>query len=158
MVKVCFVCLGNICRSPTAEGVMKHLVVQHGLVGSVEADSAGTIGHHAGEPPDARARAAARRRGIEVGGRSRRFERSDWDEFDYVIAMDEQNLADLTRMAPSKAHRGKLALLLAFDPASSERSVPDPYYGDGDGFERVLDLCTAGCEGLLDHIRRERGL
>jgi len=158
MVRVCFVCLGNICRSPTAEGVMRHLVAREGLSDRIEVDSAGTIAYHAGEPPDARSRAAARGRGIELNGRSRRFRDADWERFDYVIAMDHENHRDLSRMAPNGA-RHKLSLLLRFDPGSPDDApVPDPYYGSGDGFERVLDLCEAGCRGLLAHIRREHGL
>jgi len=137
---------------------MRHLVERRGLSAKIEVDSAGTAAYHAGERPDARSRSAARARGIELRGRSRRFERSDWDRFDYVIAMDRDNYQDLARLAPPAA-RSKLSLLLRFDPESKgDASVPDPYYGEGDGFERVLDLCDAGCRGLLEHIRREHGI
>ncbi|MBN2195668.1 MAG: low molecular weight phosphotyrosine protein phosphatase [Polyangiaceae bacterium] len=159
MVHVCFVCLGNICRSPMAEGVMRHLVAAAGLGDTIAVESAGTSAYHEGEPPDARSRAAARARGIDVGGRSRRFVRQDFSRFDYVIAMDTENLDDLIGLAPDPAAERKVSLLLAFDPASPPHaSVPDPYYGGADGFGRVLDLCTAGCRGLIEHIRREQGI
>ena len=136
---------------------MRHLVRSAGLTHRIEVDSAGTIACHAGERPDARAREAARARGIDLSGRSRRYERADWDRFDYVIAMDHENSRDLSRSAPPRA-REKLSLLLRFDPESKpDAAVPDPYYGGDDGFERVLDLCEAGCRGLLEHIRREHG-
>jgi protein-tyrosine phosphatase len=157
MVRICFVCMGNICRSPTAEGVMQHLIEAAGLADRIQVDSAGTIAYHAGEPPDARSRAAARRRGIELRGRSRGFRDTDWQRFDYVIAMDHENHRDLARTAPNGA-KHKLSLLLRFDPDSPDDApVPDPYYGGGDGFDRVLDLCEAGCRGLLEHIRLEHG-
>ena len=159
MIRVCFVCLGNICRSPTAEGVMRHLVERAGLTSEVEVDSAGTAAYHAGEPPDARSRAAAKARGMTVGGKARQFKTKDWDRFDYVVALDRSNFADLSAAAPTKQARSKLHLLRSFDPASPEgAAVPDPYYGGADGFEEVLDLCESACTGLLERIRREAGL
>lgn len=153
VVRVCFVCLGNICRSPTAEGVFRHLVELEGLTGGIEADSAGTAAYHSGEPPDRRATAAARARGIRVGGSARQFQASDWDRFDYVLAMDRDNFDDLKRSAPAR-HQAKLHLLRQFDSASPKHaSVPDPYYGGPEGFDEVLDLCDAACRGLLAHIR-----
>lgn len=158
MVAVCFVCLGNICRSPTAEGVFRHLVRRAGLERAIVIDSAGTAAYHAGEPPDARAIAAAKRRGIELTGRARRFEDEDFDHFDYVLAMDLDNLRALERRAP-KHSTCRVSLLRAFDPsAGPEAPVPDPYYGGDEGFDHVLDLCLTACEGLLAHIRREHGL
>lgn len=158
-VSVCFVCLGNICRSPTAEGVMRHLVTEAGLGERVDVSSAGTGDYHVGEEPDSRARDAARRRGIVLGSRARQFKKADWDRFDYVLAMDRSNLKELTRAAPSKEVLSKLSLLRSFDPAAPpDAAVPDPYYGGDDGFDTVLDLCDAACRGLLDHIRREHGL
>jgi protein-tyrosine phosphatase len=159
MISLCFVCLGNICRSPTAEGVMRHLVREAGLESRVSLDSAGTAGYHAGELPDRRARAAAARRGIEVGGRARQFERADWSRFDYVLAMDQSNFDDLRATCPSDAAAGKLHLLRSFDPAAPRgAAVPDPYYGGDDGFDQVLDLCLAACRPLLERVRREHGL
>lgn len=159
MVSVCFVCLGNICRSPTAEGVMRHLVREAGLESKIQVDSAGTAGYHTGEPPDQRARAAGARRGIEIAGSARQFRRSDWSRFDYVLALDRTNRDDLARTAPSADVLEKLHLLRSFDPAAPpEASVPDPYYGGDDGFDLVLDLCLAACRPLLERIRGEHGL
>lgn len=159
MVRICFVCLGNICRSPTAEGVMRHLVREQGLEGRIEIDSAGTAAYHAGESPDRRATLTARRRGIELAGRARQFKRRDWERFDYVLAMDTSNFHDLERSAPSQPARDKLSLLRDFDPASSSGAgVPDPYYGGDAGFDEVLDLCEAACRGLLEHLQKEHAL
>lgn len=159
MVRVCFVCLGNICRSPTAEGVMRHLVEAAGLSASVGIESAGTGAYHQGEPPDARSRRAAAARGIVVAGRARRFLASDFSRLDYVVAMDADNRRDLLELAPDAAAARKVSLLRDHDSDSPpDASVPDPYYGDGDGFEEVLDLCLAGCQGLLLQLRREHRL
>jgi protein-tyrosine phosphatase len=162
-VRLLFVCLGNICRSPTAEGVMRTLVVNAGLQESVELDSAGTGAWHVGSPPDARASAAASRRGIALNGSARQVRADDFLEFDLVLAMDSSNLRDLRRLAPGDDEREKVRLLREFDPASGgahgpkgrvarDLDVPDPYYGAGDGFEEVLDLVQAACEGLLAEI------
>ena len=153
-VRVCFVCLGNICRSPTAEATMRQLLAEARLTAHIEIDSAGTGGWHVGEPPDRRARAAAKRRGINVWGQARKVITRDFEYFDYVIAMDRSNRHDLWRLAPHDAGKSKIELLRNFDPDSPrEADVPDPYYGGGDGFERVLDICEAACRGLLQHIR-----
>jgi protein-tyrosine phosphatase len=159
MLRLCFVCLGNICRSPIGEGVMKHLLREAGLSGRVEVDSAGTAGYHSGEPPDARARAAGKRFGVDVIGRARRFEPADFERFDYVLAMDRANFDDLSSLATSAEARGRLYLLRSFDSASAEgASVPDPYYGDDDDFDDVVRICLAACRPLLDHLRREHHL
>ena len=159
MVSVCFVCLGNICRSPTAEGVMRHLVREAGLESAVHVDSAGTGSWHVGEAPDRRARAAGRRRGIEIGGAARQFQRSDFARFDYVVAMDGSNYDELSELAPSAEARRKLHLLRSFDPASPKGAhVPDPYYGGPEGFDEVLELCLAACRALLERIKKEHGL
>jgi protein-tyrosine phosphatase len=146
-VRILFVCMGNICRSPTAEGVMRSLVREEGLEGRVVIDSAGTGGWHAGEPPDARATDAAQRRGIELGGAARQVEPEDFERFDLLLAMDRENLAALRRLAPDDEARGKVRLLLG------DRDVPDPYYGGARGFEDVLDLVESACRGLLDEVR-----
>lgn len=152
MVSVCFVCLGNICRSPTAAGVMQHLLERHGLSTLVSVDSAGTAAYHAGEPPDRRSAAAARRRGIELPGRARQFRAEDFQRFDYVLALDADNHRHLQRLAPAEAS-SKLHLLRDFDPeAPPGSSVPDPYYGGDAGFEEVLDLCATACEGLIAEL------
>jgi len=159
MVAVCFVCLGNICRSPTAEGVMRHLVREAGLEGAIRVDSAGTGGWHAGDSPDRRACAAGRRRGIEISGAARQFQRSDFAEFDYVVAMDGSNYDDLAELAPNAEAKKKLHLLRSFDPAApAGASVPDPYYGGVEGFDEVVELCIAACRPLLERIRKDHGL
>jgi protein-tyrosine phosphatase len=156
MVSVCFVCLGNICRSPTAEGVMRHLVREAGLESAIRVDSAGTGNWHVGESPDRRASAAGRRRGIEVSGAARQFRRADFERFDYVLAMDGTNYDDLVELAPNAEAKRKIHLLRSFDPASPANApVPDPYYGGAEGFDEVVELCLAACRPLLERIRRE---
>ncbi|HJK90588.1 MAG TPA: low molecular weight protein-tyrosine-phosphatase [Polyangiaceae bacterium LLY-WYZ-15_(1-7)] len=158
-VSICFVCLGNICRSPTAEGVMRHLLAEEGLSELIALDSAGTGGWHVGEKPDPRARAAAARRGITVDGAGRQFQRGDFARFDYVVAMDGSNLRNLRKLASRDEHEEKLSLLRDHDPGSpADAEVPDPYYGGEGGFETVLDIVEAGCRGLLERVRREHGL
>ena len=157
-MRICFVCLGNICRSPTAEGVMHHLLVQHGLVGRITIDSAGTGHWHVGELPDPRTREAARRRGIDLVHRARQFRRDDFARFDLVAAMDVANQRALLALAPDDAARAKVVLLRSFDPTcDADAEVPDPYYGGADGFDHVLDVCEAACAGLLDHVRGRLG-
>jgi protein-tyrosine phosphatase len=157
MVSVLFVCLGNICRSPTAEGVFRALCEREGLGDAVRIESAGTGAYHIGNPPDPRAQAAAKRRGIDLSGqRARQVTRADFDVFDYVLAMDGSNLADLRRVCPPDRH-GRLRLFLDFAPDAPVREVPDPYYGEGDGFESVLDLIEAAGVGLLADIRARGG-
>jgi len=160
--RLLFVCLGNICRSPTAEGVMRSLVVQAGLSDSIELDSAGTGSWHVGSAPDRRAVAAARRRGIALSGSARQVREEDFGVFDLVLAMDRQNMRDLLSLAPAR-EREKIRLLREFDPeggASGARGpigedldVPDPYYGAPGGFDEVLDLVERACAGLLARIR-----
>jgi len=158
MIRVCFVCLGNICRSPTAAGVMRHLVQAMGLESSVEVESAGTSGYHQGEAPDARARAAGARRKMTISGAARQFQRSDFDRFDYVLAMDRDNYDHLAALAPAAVNH-KLFLLRRFDSASPrDAAVPDPYYGGEAEFDEVVELCVVACRGLLDHIQREHAL
>ena len=154
--RVLFVCLGNICRSPTAEGTMRELVREAGLEQEIELDSAGTGSWHVGSAPDERATAAAAGRGIALEGSARRVRAEDFDDFDLILAMDLSNVDELRRMAPSETARAKVRLLREFDPASEgsgDLDVPDPYYGEGDGFERVLDHVQAACAGLLAQIR-----
>jgi protein-tyrosine phosphatase len=155
-VRLLFVCLGNICRSPTAEGTMRALVREAGLEQKIELDSAGTGGWHVGSGPDERATAAAARRGIALEGSARRVCAEDFDDFDLILAMDLSNAEDLRALSPSEQAQAKVRLLREFDPASadgSELDVADPYYGEGDGFERVLDQVQAACTGLLARIR-----
>jgi low molecular weight protein-tyrosine phosphatase len=153
-VKLLFVCMGNICRSPTAEGVMRHLLREQGLEDEIEVDSAGTGSWHAGNPPDERATEAARRRGIALEGAARTVRASDFEEYDLLLAADRENLADLRALAPDEEARAKVRLLREFDPGShGDLDVPDPYYGGPRGFEEVLDLVEAACRGLLAEVR-----
>ncbi len=149
MVKVLFICMGNICRSPTAEGVFRHLLTQRNLHDLVQTDSAGTHAYHVGNPPDPRAQEAAMRRGIDLGAqRARQVCEEDFLHFDYVLAMDRSNLVDLRATCPESC-RDKLGLFLDYAPHLEVREVPDPYYGGAAGFERVLDMIEAASEGLL---------
>jgi protein-tyrosine phosphatase len=158
-VRVCFVCLGNICRSPTADGVMVRMVEDAGLEDHIIVDSAGTGAYHVGEGADRRSAAVARQRGYNLTSRARQFVPADWKRFDYVLAMDRSNLRNLQKLPGASSFSGTLQLFRDFDPESPENSdTPDPYYGGPDGFDRVLDLCERGCEGLLQHIRSTHGL
>ena len=151
---ILFVCMGNICRSPTAEGVFRYHAALAGLAEQLHIDSAGTHAYHTGEPPDHRARAAAERRGMSLDGIfARRVTAEDFERFDYVIAMDEDNLDRLRAEAPVE-HHGKVRLFLEFGP-SKEREVPDPYYGGAAGFERVLDLVEEASRGLLETLSQK---
>jgi protein-tyrosine phosphatase len=171
--RLLFVCLGNICRSPTAEGVMRALVKREGLQEHIDLESAGTGAWHVGNPPDARATAAARARGVSLEGRARQVRLEDFDDFDLLLAMDCENLRELRRLAPDDEQRAKVRLLREFDPASraqgtasyglegedpeaeaaGDLDVPDPYYGAAGGFEEVFELVQAACEGLLEQVR-----
>jgi low molecular weight protein-tyrosine phosphatase len=149
VTRILFVCLGNICRSPSAEGVMRRLVRERGLEAEIEIDSAGTGGWHVGSPPDARATEAARRRGTELAGSARRFDpQRDFERFDLILAMDAENRRDLLALAPDDEARRKVRM---FRPGDLD--VPDPYYGGDDGFEEVLDLVEDAARELLDELR-----
>jgi protein-tyrosine phosphatase len=153
MVRILFVCSGNICRSPTAEGVFRHAVVQAGLRDHVEIASAGTHDYHVGECPDRRAIAAARARGYDVSWlKARHFSERDFSTYDHLLAMDRGHLSILMRRSPPE-HRHKIRLFMDHAPHLPHREVPDPYYGDDAGFELVLDLVEAASRGLLEHIR-----
>jgi protein-tyrosine phosphatase len=155
VVRICFVCLGNICRSPTAEAVMRHLVAGAGLGGSVAIASAGTGDWHLGEARDRRSQAVGRARGIPLSGTAQQFTTDDFDRFDYVIAMDRSNRDELVRMARDERDRAKVSLLRAFDDtAPADADVPDPYYGGPRGFEDVFEICDRACRGLLAEVRR----
>lgn len=152
-VKVLLICMGNICRSPTAHAVFRNLVQEHGLTELIEIDSAGTHAYHVGNPPDSRSMQTARKRGIDMSDlRARQVDLGDFYHYDHLIAMDDYNLSLLQEMAPrDMAH--KLSLFLSFAPHLNEREVPDPYYGGVDGFELVFDMVQAASEGLLSHIK-----
>jgi protein-tyrosine phosphatase len=156
MVRVLFVCTGNICRSPTAEGVFRHVVADAGFSRRILSDSAGTHGYHVGDQPDSRAQRAALRRGFDLSDlRARRIGTGDFLEFDYILAMDRGHLHQLERLAPP--HGGaELRLFLDYAPGLKGREVPDPYYGGPEDFETVLDLVEEGASGLLAHIRKTR--
>lgn len=155
MVRVLFVCMGNICRSPTAEGVFRSLLEQHALDEMVGVDSAGTHAYHIGHGPDRRSQAAALRRGVDLSAqRARRVEVADFEVFEYVLAMDEENMAALHEICPPE-YRHKVQLLLEYAAHLKVKEVPDPYYGGLNGFERVLDLIEAGAQGLVEDIKRK---
>lgn len=151
-LRVCFVCMGNICRSPLAENVFRHKARERGIDHHFQIDSAGTGGWHAGEPPDARMRQVASARGIRMSGCARQVTREDFRSFDLLICMDEENRDVLLNMG---APLDKVKLLLECDPKAECREVPDPYYGGLDGFENVFDLVDSACEALLDQILSE---
>lgn len=158
MIKVLFVCMGNICRSPTAEGVFRQLVRDQGLDAAVEIDSAGTHGYHVGKPADRRAQQAALARGVDLSDiRSRQISASDFEYFDWVIAMDSDNLAILETECPER-YRHKLHLFMQFAEERPESEVPDPYFGGDQGFNYVFDLVADAARGLLRQIRRSHGL
>jgi protein-tyrosine phosphatase len=152
--RVLFVCLGNICRSPTAEGVLRHLAAQAGPRLKIEIDSAGTADYHIGAPPDLRSRRAASRRGIDISGlRARQVTEDDFVRFDLILAMDRENLRELEAMKPANS-RASLKLFLEYAPDLNLRDVPDPYYRDAGAFEEVLDLTTAASRGLLASLEK----
>jgi protein-tyrosine phosphatase len=154
-VRILFVCLGNICRSPTAEGVLRRLIAEEGLSDGIEVQSAGTGAWHVGNPPDPRSTQAAARRGTTLSGAARQVADADFAEYDLLLAMDAENLAELRRRAPAGYAPGRIRLLREFDPAAvaaGELDVPDPYYGGPSGFDDVLDMIEAAGRGLLDEL------
>jgi protein-tyrosine phosphatase len=154
-IRVLFVCTGNICRSPTAEGVLRYHVEQAGVGDQILVDSAGTIDYHAGEPPDPRMQAAARRRNYDLSRlRARQVEPTDFARFDYLLAMDQDHVSWLKRQAPGD-HAHKIQLFLEYAPEIGPREVPDPYYGGTEGFEVVLDLIERASVGLFAELQRE---
>ncbi|MFZ2162860.1 MAG: low molecular weight protein-tyrosine-phosphatase [Sideroxyarcus sp.] len=154
-VRVLFICMGNICRSPTAEAVFRSHVTKAGLLERIHIDSAGTHDYHVGAAPDARAQQAAKQRGYDMSSlRGRQVEAQDFFRFDYVLAMDNLNLVTLERLRPDDA-KSHLGLFLEFAEHHNEWEVPDPYYGGTDGFERVLDMVEDAANGLLQHIRQQ---
>ncbi|MEC4982958.1 MAG: low molecular weight protein-tyrosine-phosphatase [Oscillatoria sp. PMC 1068.18] len=154
--KLLFVCLGNICRSPSAENIMNYLITQADLSERIVCDSAGTSSYHLGSPPDARMRAAAQKRGIELRGRARQFDVSDFEEFDLILAMDRENYADILELDRLGKYQDRVRLMCDFASKHQECDVPDPYYGGSQGFDRVIDLLLDACQGLLDYVVAEK--
>ena len=153
-VRVLFVCMGNICRSPTAEGVFRYLVSEQGLAEKIETDSAGTHAYHVGEPPDGRAQSAARQRGVDLSDlRARRVMLGDYESFDYILAMDEGNYEILISQSPAHA-KPKIRMFMEFASERTEKEVPDPYYGGQKGFDIVFDMVEAASKGLIDDIKK----
>ena len=158
MIKVLFVCMGNICRSPTAQGAFEKCVDESGLADHVFIDSAGTHAYHVSEPPDHRAQLIAQKRGIDLSKqRARRAVVDDFNDFDFILAMDKSNYHDLLDQCPPE-HQDKVHLFLSFAAQADTDEVPDPYYGGHAGFERVFDLVEEASSGLMDHIRKQHSL
>lgn len=155
MIRVLFVCMGNICRSPTAQGVFEALLREKGWQDRIEVDSAGTHAYHVGGPPDGRAQQEARRRNIDLSRqRARRVDDADFERFDYILAMDAVNMAELRARCPSQLSH-KLHLFLEFAADTADKDVPDPYYGGANGFGVVLDLVELGSQGLLEFLQAQ---
>ena len=155
-VKLLFVCLGNICRSPAAENLMNHLIAQRGLQGQIECDSAGTGAYHVGEPPDRRmSAAAANHPGIKLQGRARQFSSVDFADFDLILAMDRDNYWGILARDPDRKYRDKVKMMCDFCRHHDLKEVPDPYYGGPEGFQQVIDLLLDACEGLLEALIKE---
>jgi protein-tyrosine phosphatase len=150
--RLLFVCLGNICRSPSAENIMNHLIAQRQLGDQVVCDSAGTASYHVGSRPDRRMTQAAKARGIDLVGQARQFDVIDFDHFDYILAMDQQNYRDIMALDPAGQHVDRVRLMCDFCRTHPDREVPDPYYGGPEGFTYVIELLLDACEGFLDHI------
>jgi protein-tyrosine phosphatase len=156
--RVLFVCMGNICRSPAAEGTFRQLLKQEGVERHIECDSAGTIDYHTGASPDARMRSAARERGVTIAGSARQIAVEDLARFDLILCMDGDNLEHVEQLAAGGKHRARIRLFCEFVNDSDAREVPDPYYGGSQGFDEVMDLLEDGCANLLLYIRRKLGL
>lgn len=151
-IRVLFVCMGNICRSPLAESIFRHLTRERGVEDRFEIDSAGTSGYHAGDPPDRRSVATARARGVTVSGASRPLFARDLHDFDYIIVMDAENLSNVDRLRATAGGGARVHRLREWDPERSDLDVPDPYYGGSRGFEEVHDIVERSCAALLEDL------
>ena len=156
--RLLFVCLGNICRSPSAENIMNHLIQQTGLEKHILCDSAGTSSYHIGSVPDRRMTAAAQARGIALIGKARQFQITDFEDFDLILAMDKENYRDILSLDRQNQHSHKVLMICEFATKHRDRSVPDPYYGGSDGFDHVINLLLDACDGLLQQIIQEQQL
>lgn len=155
MVRVIFVCLGNICRSPSAEAVMNSLIEKKGLSGKIECDSAGTIAYHAGEPADPRMKKHALKRGYNLTSIARKFTAEDFENFDYIIAMDRSNYTDILALDKNAEFVDKISMMTNYCTEHDDDDVPDPYYGGPQGFEHVLELLEDATAGLLEKIKED---
>jgi protein-tyrosine phosphatase len=153
--KLLFVCLGNICRSPAAENIMNYKIQQAGLAEKIVCDSAGTSGYHIGSPPDRRMAAAATQRGIPMQGAARQFAKTDFEDFDLILAMDRDNFENICHLDAAGTYRSKVRLMCEFCTHHTLKEVPDPYYGGTEGFNQVMDLLTDACDGLLAYVVNE---
>jgi protein-tyrosine phosphatase len=151
-IRVLFVCLGNICRSPAAENIMNYLIQQRQLEGQIVCDSAGTASYHTGNPPDRRMAAAAVNYGLTLTGRARQFEPADFERFDWILAMDRQNYRDIIALSPGNVYNNKVRMMCDFCRTHTDQDVPDPYYGGPEGFTYVIDLLMDACAGFLDQV------
>lgn len=156
MTRVLFVCLGNICRSPLAEGVFRSLLENKGLDNQILVDSCGTSNYHIGEQPDPRTLKNARRNNIQLDHCARQFSTSDFENFDYIVVMDRSNLENVLKLDPQQKYRDKVMLLRDFDPVDRGGEVPDPYHGGEQGFQNVYDIVQRSSEGLLERIREDQ--
>ncbi len=155
MVKVLLVCMGNICRSPMAEGVLRHRLKESGLDAEVMVDSAGTHSYHVGSKPDRRGQQAAARRGVDLSAiRARRVAPEDLETFHYILAMDRDNYQELLSLSSLSEHREKINLFMQYASGLTEQEVPDPYYGGLDGFDRVMDMVEEAAQGLIQQLRK----
>jgi len=148
-----FVCLGNICRSPSAENIMRYLLEKEGLTHEIICDSAGTADYHIGSPPDRRMRSAAEKRGIKLEGRARQFHANDFEKYDLILAMDRDNYWSLISLDPHKMYRHKIKMMCDYAQNYPDQDVPDPYYGGREGFNSVIDLLLDACGGLLASLK-----
>jgi len=155
MVKLLFVCLGNICRSPSAENIMRYLVEKEELSDKIICDSAGTSSYHIGANPDRRMREAAQKRGIKLVGKARQIEDFDLEYYDLILAMDKSNYQDILSLDFKGKYKDKIKLMCDFTSQYGDREVPDPYYGGDAGFNHVIDLLSDSCQGLLDYLKQE---
>jgi len=158
MINILFVCMGNICRSPSAEAVMNGVIMKNNLQDKIKCDSAGTIGYHAGEPADQRMKKHASNRGYDLTSISRQIRYDDLQTFDYIITMDRDNFDDVTALDSTGQYSDKISMMTDYSSNNNANSVPDPYYGSPQGFEMVLDLLEDSCEGLLNHIKKNNSL